>query len=90
MRVGLYMRVSTTGKGQTVDNQRRDLRAYCEARGWQDVTEYVDTGISGTKDRRPGLDALKQPSGPARSTSSWSRRLTGSPLIHPTSRRHGR
>jgi len=34
-----------------------ELRRYCEARGWR-ATEYVDTGISGAKDRRPSLDAL--------------------------------
>src|SRR5207245_10543844 len=56
MRVAIYLRVST-GQ-QTVENQRRDLRAYCEARGWLDVVEYVDHGISGTKDRRPALDTL--------------------------------
>ena len=56
MRVAAYLRVSTAG--QTVENQRRDLRAYCEARGWTDVVEYVDHGISGTKDRRPALDTL--------------------------------
>jgi DNA invertase Pin-like site-specific DNA recombinase len=55
-RVALYCRVSTTD--QTCENQLRDLREYCTARGWQDVTEYVDQGISGTTDRRPGLDRL--------------------------------
>src|SRR5881396_584867 len=55
-RVGCYLRVSTTE--QTVENQRNDLRAYCKARGWDNVTEYSDTGISGTRDRRPGLDHL--------------------------------
>ena len=43
---------------EVAENQRRDLRAYCEARGWTDVVEYVDHGISGTKDRRPALDTL--------------------------------
>jgi len=57
MRAALYMRVSTADR-QTVENQRRDLRAYCEARGWTDVVEYVDQGVSGTKHRRPGLDRL--------------------------------
>src|SRR5437016_6702985 len=56
MRVAAYLRVSTAG--QTVENQRRDLRAYCEARGWADVVEYTDAGISGTRDRRPDLDRL--------------------------------
>src|SRR5437870_10086582 len=55
-RVGCYLRVSTTE--QTVENQRNDLRAYCTARGWDNVTEYSDSGISGTRERRPGLDRL--------------------------------
>src|SRR2546426_94608 len=55
-RVACYLRVSTTE--QTVENQRNDLRAYCQARGWDDVIEYSDTGISGTRERRPGLDRL--------------------------------
>src|SRR2546427_8093792 len=55
-RVGCYLRVSTNE--QTVENQRNDLRAYCTARGWDNVTEYSDSGISGTRERRPGLDRL--------------------------------
>src|SRR5437899_9416244 len=55
-RVSFYMSVSTTE--QTVENQRNDLRAYCQARGWDDVIEYSDTGVSGTRERRPGLDRL--------------------------------
>src|SRR5437870_3766513 len=55
-RVACYLRVSTTE--QTVENQRNDLRAYCQARGWDDVIEYSDTGVSGTRERRPGLDRL--------------------------------
>ena len=55
-RVGCYLRVSTSE--QTVENQRNDLRAYCAARGWDNVAEYSDTAVSGTRERRPGLDAL--------------------------------
>src|SRR3989454_9634432 len=55
-RVAIYARVSTTD--QTCDNQLRDLRDYCRARGWTDVREFIDTGISGTKERRPALDKL--------------------------------
>jgi hypothetical protein len=51
----LYARVSTTD--QTCENQLLELRRYCEARGWT-AAEYVDTGISGAKDRRPALDRL--------------------------------
>jgi DNA invertase Pin-like site-specific DNA recombinase len=38
--------------------QTRELRDYCERRGWPVVGEYVDAGISGAKDRRPELDRL--------------------------------
>src|SRR5688572_5770622 len=51
----IYARVSTTD--QTCENQLIELRRYCEARGWT-AAEYVDTGISGAKDRRPALDRL--------------------------------
>jgi DNA invertase Pin-like site-specific DNA recombinase len=39
------------------DNQLVPLRSYAEARGWA-VTEFVDHGVSGAKERRPGLDAM--------------------------------
>jgi DNA invertase Pin-like site-specific DNA recombinase len=55
-RIAIYTRVSTTE--QTCDSQLRDLREYCRARGWDQVAEYVDEGISGTTDRRPALDEL--------------------------------
>lgn len=57
-RVALYLRVST--KGQTVENQRRELRDAAERHGWQIVAEFVDAGISGAKgrERRPGFDDL--------------------------------
>jgi len=57
-RTALYARVSTAGNGQSPEMQLRELREYCERRGWQIVGEYVDTGISGAKDRRPELDRL--------------------------------
>ena len=38
--------------------QTRELRDYCERRGWTVTREYVDAGISGAKDRRPELDRL--------------------------------
>src|SRR5207249_6911838 len=57
-RVALYARCSTAGGDQNPETQLRDLRDYCRARGWEHVTEYVDHGISGTKDRRPALDRL--------------------------------
>jgi DNA invertase Pin-like site-specific DNA recombinase len=54
-RAALYARVSTTD--QQPENQLLALRSFATARGWA-LTEYVDHGVSGTKERRPQLDAL--------------------------------
>lgn len=55
MKAAIYARVSTAD--QTCENQLRELRSYCEARGLV-ATEYVDQGVSGAKESRPALDAL--------------------------------
>jgi DNA invertase Pin-like site-specific DNA recombinase len=39
--------------------QLRELREYCERRSLQIVDEYVDKGISGSRERRPALDRLR-------------------------------
>jgi DNA invertase Pin-like site-specific DNA recombinase len=54
---GIYARVSTSDQDPTA--QVDQLRTYCRARGWE-LYEYVDHGMSGAKERRPGLDALVQ------------------------------
>jgi len=56
MLAAIYVRVST--QDQHVDMQVSDLRSYCQQRGFKIYKEYSDQGISGTKDKRPGLDAL--------------------------------
>jgi DNA invertase Pin-like site-specific DNA recombinase len=58
MRAAIYARVSTSNHGQDVTLQTRELREYCERRGWQIVGEYVDIGFSVKKDKRPELDRL--------------------------------
>jgi DNA invertase Pin-like site-specific DNA recombinase len=58
MRVALYARVSTANNSQDPEVQLRELREYVTRRGWQLAGEYVDVGISGTKERRPRLDDL--------------------------------
>jgi DNA invertase Pin-like site-specific DNA recombinase len=54
-RAALYARVSTSD--QTCENQLLELRRFAAARGWEPV-EYLDSGVSGAKERRPQLDAL--------------------------------
>jgi DNA invertase Pin-like site-specific DNA recombinase len=55
VKVALYARVST--HDQTAENQLLELRQHVAARGWSAI-EYVDQGVSGSKDRRPALDQL--------------------------------
>jgi DNA invertase Pin-like site-specific DNA recombinase len=38
--------------------QTRELREFCDRRGWAVVEEFVDSGISGSKEHRPSLDRL--------------------------------
>ena len=57
MKTAIYARVSTTS-GQDPEMQLRELRDYCQRRGWEVAREYVDTGISGAKEKRPELDRL--------------------------------
>src|SRR5690348_3179719 len=38
--------------------QLNEVRSYCERRQWVVAGEYVDTGISGSKEHRPALDRL--------------------------------
>jgi DNA invertase Pin-like site-specific DNA recombinase len=58
LRVALYARVSTRDKGQNPELQLSDLREYAAARGWQIIGEFVDEGVSGSRDSRPQLDAM--------------------------------
>ena len=57
-RIAMYARVSTKNNGQDPETQLVALREYVQARGFDAVDEYVDVGISGSKDRRPALDRL--------------------------------
>jgi DNA invertase Pin-like site-specific DNA recombinase len=54
---GLYARVSTSA-GQDPHMQLRELREYCQRRGWTVGGEFVDIGVSGSIERRRQLDAL--------------------------------
>jgi DNA invertase Pin-like site-specific DNA recombinase len=56
-KVALYARVSCAN-GQSPEMQVAELREYAARRGWNVVGEYVDKGISGTKEKRPELDCL--------------------------------
>ncbi len=58
MKTAIYARVSTNGHGQDPTMQTRELLEFCQRRQWEVSAEYVDTGVSGSKERRPALDRL--------------------------------
>ncbi|MGB7848539.1 MAG: recombinase family protein [Candidatus Acidiferrum sp.] len=55
-KAAIYARVSTPD--QHVETQLYDLRKLAAQRGFEVSREYCDRGISSTKVRRPGLDAM--------------------------------
>jgi DNA invertase Pin-like site-specific DNA recombinase len=57
-RAALYARVSTLNGDQDPEMQLRELREFARAPGWQIVGEFIDHGVSGSKDRRPQLDRM--------------------------------
>ncbi len=58
VKTAIYARVSTANNGQSPEMQLRELREYIDRRDWKIAGEYVDTGISGAKEKRPELDRL--------------------------------
>ncbi len=58
IKAAVYARVSLVE--QDASSQLVALRECCANRGWELTTEreYLDHGVSGAKDRRPGLDRM--------------------------------
>jgi DNA invertase Pin-like site-specific DNA recombinase len=46
------------GNGQSPEMQLREMREYCERRGWVIAGEYVDAGISGAKGSPAGIGSF--------------------------------
>jgi DNA invertase Pin-like site-specific DNA recombinase len=58
LRAALYARISTLNHGQNPEVQLGELREFCHRRGFAIAHEYVDRGISGSREKRPALDKL--------------------------------
>ena len=61
LRAALYLRVSTARQAEhdvSIPDQKRQGKAYCEARGYQLVETYVEPGASATNDRRPEFQRM--------------------------------
>lgn len=57
MKAAAYSRVSTL-LGQDPELQLIHIREYCRSRGIELVKEFTDAGVSGNREKRPGLDAM--------------------------------
>src|ERR1039458_1913843 len=57
MRVAIYARVSTLN-GQHPEMQLAELLEFAARRGWEIISEYVDEGVSGSRESRPALNRL--------------------------------
>jgi DNA invertase Pin-like site-specific DNA recombinase len=69
MRVAVYARISGAArnghevssdqnKGQDPTMQTTGMAEYIQCRHWTPAGEYIDIGVSGSKDKRPALDRL--------------------------------
>jgi len=56
-KVIIYGRISSDE--QNIESQLQAVRKYCKIQDWIISKEYIDKGISGSKDSRPSLDKLK-------------------------------
>jgi DNA invertase Pin-like site-specific DNA recombinase len=83
-RVAFYLRVSTGS--QTVENQRRELAAAAEQRGWMVIELYSDNGVSGAKgrDKRPAFDRMCRDAvaGKFDLVAAWSVDRLGRSVLH--------
>ena len=62
-RAALYLRASTARQAEhdvSIPDQRRRGEAYCEARGYELVETYVESGASATNDRRPEFQQMME------------------------------
>lgn len=84
IRVAIYTRVSTDG--QTVENQRKELVAVAERKGWFIGEQFSDAGISGAKghDKRPSFDKMLKAAtrGDVDIIAAWSVDRLGRSLTH--------
>lgn len=61
MKIALYTRVSTDTqfeKGNSIPEQQKRLKAFCESKGWTNYEIFTDGGYSGSNLDRPALQEL--------------------------------
>lgn len=64
MRTAAYARYSTElQSAASIEDQLRNVRAYCARMGWPEPTVYSDAAMSGARVDRPGYQALLRDAG---------------------------
>lgn len=61
LRVCAYLRVSTGRQAESdlsLPDQRKQIAAFCAAKGWNPVGEFVEPGASATDDHRPEFQKM--------------------------------
>lgn len=58
MNVALYARVSTDDRGQDVENQVAQLKAFAAGQGWEIVQVYLEQETASGKRRRPVYEQM--------------------------------
>ena len=54
-----YYRMSSDQQDTSIEQQQKEVRAYAERLGWVIIREYIDSGISGSKDPKKRKDYQK-------------------------------
>src|SRR5262245_32386721 len=61
VRAAVYLRVSTGRQAEqelSIPDQKAQTRAWCSARGWKVVAEYLEPGASAMDDKRPEFQRM--------------------------------
>jgi site-specific DNA recombinase len=59
--VAPYLRVSTGRQAEqdlSIPDQQKQIKAWCDARGWKIVAEYIEPGASAMDDKRPEFQRM--------------------------------